>query len=87
MTGSLTIWSIPVLAAPSTDSASAKVLVFGDPDGHVIGLRTDLELATTDDFKFDYNLRSFRALLRAGSKMRTSSTTLKPFAVLTLAAA
>jgi HK97 family phage major capsid protein len=74
-------------AAPSTDAAGAKVAVFGDPEGGVVGLRQDLELATADQWKFDYNLVGFRGLVRAGFVLRTAtaSTTLKPFAVLTLA--
>jgi HK97 family phage major capsid protein len=76
-------------AAPSTNSAGQPVLAFGDPDGMAIGIRSDLELATSDDIKFAENMRAFRALMRAGVKLKTSaaSTTLKPLAVLTTAAA
>lgn len=73
-------------AAPSTNSAGAKVAAFGDPDGQAVGIRSDLELATSDDIKFAENMRAFRALMRAGVKLKTAtgSSTLKPISVLTL---
>jgi HK97 family phage major capsid protein len=76
------------LAAPSTNSAGAPVAVFGDPMGKTIGIRQDMEFATSDDIKFAENMRAFRGLVRAGSQTKTTtgSTTLKPFGVLTLAA-
>lgn len=74
-------------AAPSTDAASAKVAVFGDPEGGVVGIRQDMELATADQWRFDYNEVGFRALTRAGFIIRQSTTYIKPFAVLTLPAA
>jgi HK97 family phage major capsid protein len=74
--------------APSTNSAGYPVAAFGDPDGMAIGIRSDLELATSDDIKFAENMRAFRAMMRAGVKIKTlaNSTTLKPLAVLTTAA-
>lgn len=72
---------------PMTAGAQAgqPLAVFGDPEGQAIGIRADLELATSDDIGFPQNLRAFRTLLRAGVKTKTlaGSTTLKPFAVLT----
>lgn len=77
-------------AAPTTalTTAGSPAMVFGDPEGQVIGIRQDLELATSDDILFAQNMRAFRTLMRAGVQMRTTSgsTTLKPFAVLTTAA-
>ena len=69
--------------------ASQPVAAFGDPMGQNVAIRQDLELATSDDIGFPQNLRAFRALVRAGVKMKTlpASTTLKPFAVLSTAAA
>lgn len=79
---------IQTAVAPSTDAAGNPVMAFGDPQGEAVGIRSDLELATSDDIKFAENMRAFRALMRAGFKIKTkaNSTTLKPFAVLTLAA-
>ncbi len=79
----------PVAVAPSTNSAGNPVAAFGDPDGQAIGIRSDLELATSDDIKFAENQRAFRALMRGGVKLKTiaASNTLKPFAILTTAAA
>ena len=61
---------------------------FGDPEGQAVGLRQDIELATSDDIKFAENMRAFRCLCRAGVKLKTlaGNDNLKPIAVLTLAA-
>ena len=79
----------PTAIAPSTDGANTTPFVFGDPQGQDVAIREDLELATSDDIGFPQNLRAFRALVRAGAKIKTvaASTTLKPFAVLTTAPA
>ena len=78
----------PTAIAPTTDAAAQPVLAFGDPMGQSVLIREDLELATSDDIGFPQNLRAFRALVRAGVKMKTiaGSTTLKPFSVLATAA-
>ena len=78
----------PTAIAPSTDSAAQPVAAFGDPDGWAVGLREDMELATSDDIGFPQNLRAFRTLMRAGVKGKTiaASTSLKPVAVLQTAA-
>ncbi len=67
-------------------AAGSTVAAFGEPEGEAVGIREDLELATSDDIGFPQNLRAFRTLLRAGVKIKTlaNSTSLKPFAVLTL---
>jgi HK97 family phage major capsid protein len=77
----------PTAIAPSTDGPSTTPFVFGDPEGQAVGIRSDLELATSSDIGFPQNLLAFRTLLRGGVKMLTqaASTTLKPFAVLTTA--
>jgi hypothetical protein len=56
--------------------------------GLAVGIRKDLELTANSALKFAENQTSYRALMRAGTKIKTvsGSTTLKPFAVLTLAA-
>jgi len=76
-----------VAAAPTTDSASAKVAVYGDPEGYVVGLRQDVELASSEHVKFAENLIAFRALLRGGGKHRIPTGNPAghiPFKVLTL---
>lgn len=88
--GSILGYPIKLTAvAPTANTAGAKVAAFGDPDGMAVGIRSDLEVATSDDIKFAENMRAFRTLMRAGSKLKSASasTTLKPVAVLTLAAA
>ena len=77
----------PTAIAPNVDGANTTPFVFGDPEGQAVGIRADLELATSSDIGFPQNLLAYRALLRAGVKMLTqaASTTLKPFAVLTTA--
>ena len=74
--------------APSTDAAGQPIAAFGDPSGWAVGIREDLELATSDDIAFHQNLRAFRTLMRAGVKGKTiaASTTLKPVSVIQLAA-
>jgi HK97 family phage major capsid protein len=76
----------PTAALTTISSAAA---VFGDPMGQAVGIRSDLELATSDDIKFAENMRAFRALMRCGVKLKTAtaSATLIPFAVLKTAAA
>ena len=76
-------------AAPTANTAGSAVAAFGDSKGVAVGIRSDLEIATSDDIKFAENMRAFRTLMRAGVKIKTvaNSTTLKPLAVLTLAAA
>lgn len=74
----------PTAIAPSTDAPAQPVFTFGDPEGQKVGLRQDLELATSSDIGFPQNLMAYRTLMRAGVKMLTqpNSTTLKPYAVL-----
>jgi len=78
----------PTAVAPTTDGPSQPVAVFGDPQGMAVGIRSDLELATSADIGFPQNLMAYRTLIRAGFKLKTAaaSTTLKPFAVLSTAA-
>jgi len=73
---------------PTTNTAGSAVAAFGDPEGQAVGLRQDIELATSDDIKFAENMRAFRCLCRAGVKLKTlaGNDNLKPIAVLTLAA-
>lgn len=75
---------IPTAIAPSTDGNAQPIAAFGDPEGVAVGIRQDLELATSDDIGFPQNLRAFRTLMRAGVKIKTvaNSTTLKPVVVL-----
>lgn len=78
---------VPTNIAPNTDGLNQPVATFGDEDGQIVGIREDLELATSADIGFPQNLMAYRTLLRAGTKMKTlaNSTTLKPFAVLSTA--
>jgi len=68
---------------PTTNAAGAKIAAFGDPDGQVVGIRNDFEVAASDHFKWDYLQRSFRIVGRAATKIRKSSA----FSVFTLPAA
>lgn len=75
---------VPTAAAPSVNGPGQPIAAFGDPQGVAVGVRSDLELATSDDIGFPQNLRAFRTLMRAGVKIKSTanSTTLKPVAVL-----
>lgn len=79
---------IPTGIAPTANNAGSVAAVFGDPQGYAVGIRSDLELATSEDIGFPQNLMAYRALMRMGGKAKTTanSTTLIPFAALTLAA-
>jgi len=77
-----------VAAAPFADETGAKVAVYGDPQGYVVGIRQDMELATSEHIKFAENQIGFRAIVRAGGKHRIPTGNPAghiPFAVLTLA--
>lgn len=69
-------------AAPTADTASAKVAVFGDPRGLAVGMRKMPTFASSDQFRFNYNQTSFRMIARAGVKIKKQGA----FAMLTLAA-
>ena len=80
-----TILGYPVIlcnVAPSTNSANSAIAAFGDPQGCVVGIRNDFEFASSDHHAWDYYQRSFRGVLRAGVKIRSSSA----FAILKTAA-
>lgn len=86
--GSILGYSIQLAdAAPNTNAASAKIAVFGDPMGLAVGIRADMEIASSDQFRFSQNQIVFRSLMRCGVMDKTVQTTVVPFAVLTLPAA
>lgn len=72
----------PCFAAPSTNTASSKVAVFGDPAGMVVGMRSDYQFEASDHHRWNTLERSFRGWGRAGTKIRRATA----FAVLTLGA-
>jgi HK97 family phage major capsid protein len=73
---------VPTGAMPSTDSAGNVVAVFGDPRGCAVGIRKQLNLASSSDFQFDYNRTAFRGVMRAGVQVQLATS----FAKLTLPA-
>jgi HK97 family phage major capsid protein len=68
-------------AAPKVvgTNASTAVAVFGDPQGHVVGVRQDFMFESSDHYKWANLQRSFRAWGRAGMLTRRSQA----FSVLT----
>lgn len=79
------IFGYPIVlgaACPTTNAASAKVAVFGDPDAQVVAVRQGFDVATSDHHKWDYYMRSFRIVGRAATKVRRAQA----FGVLTLPA-
>jgi len=72
-----------VEAAPSTNTASSKIAVYGDPEAYVVGVRNDFEFDLSDHHKWNTYQRSFRGVARAGTKGRKASA----LSVLTLPAA
>ncbi len=73
---------MPAHAAPTTNAASAKLAVFGDPNAQVVGIRNDFAFEASDHHKWNTFERSFRGIGRAGVKIRRSAG----LAVLTTAA-
>jgi HK97 family phage major capsid protein len=69
-------------AAPSADTTSSKIAVFGDPMGQAVGLRSDMEFTSSDQAKFTEDEVVFRCRARGGSKIRKATA----FGVLTSAA-
>lgn len=70
-------------AAPSTNAINSKVAAFGDPNGQVVGIRSDFVFEASDQFRWSALQRTFRGWGRAGVKIRRSQA----FAILTTAAA
>ncbi|MCX6896323.1 MAG: phage major capsid protein [Verrucomicrobia bacterium] len=73
---------VSVNAAPNTDAAGAKVAVFGEQNGFVVGIRQDFGFEASDHHKWNALQRSFRGYGRAGVKGRKATA----FSVLTLPA-
>jgi HK97 family phage major capsid protein len=73
---------VPSYAAPTANSASADIAVFGDPKGLVCGLRKGIEFAQSNEAKFEDYEATFRGVGRFGCKIRDAGA----FAVLTTAA-
>lgn len=69
-------------AAPSANTTSSKVAVFGDPNGNVVGLRRDFGFEASEHHKWSQLQRSYRGFGRACNKIRRAQA----FGVLTLAA-
>lgn len=69
-------------AAPTANTTSSKIAVFGDPKGLVVGLRTGIEFAQSNEAKFEDYEATFRGVARFGCKIRKAGA----FAVLTNAA-
>lgn len=74
---------VPSFAAPTANTTSSAIAVFGDPKGLVVGLRRGIEFAESRDSKFEDYEVTFRGVGRFGSEIRDAGA----FAVLTTAAA
>jgi HK97 family phage major capsid protein len=69
-------------AAPSADTTSSKIAVFGDPRGQAVLLRKDMEFVSSDQAKFLEDETVFRCRARGATKIRKATA----FGVLTNAA-
>jgi len=58
------------LALPNANVATTRVVAFGDPNGQVIGIRSDYVFEGSDHHKWNTYERSFRGTGRAGTKNR-----------------
>lgn len=70
-------------AAPSTNAASSKVMLFGHGPAYVVPIRKEVTFELSDHFKWNTLQRSLRAYMRATGKMRVGTG----FATLSTAAA
>jgi HK97 family phage major capsid protein len=73
---------VPTMAAPTTNSASAKVALFGDPQALVVGVSTAFQFEGSDHAGFTTFDRAFRGIARGGAVVRKATA----LGVLTLAA-
>jgi HK97 family phage major capsid protein len=73
----------PVQVAPSADGASKNLAAFGDPQGLVVGVRTDFSFEASDHYRWNTYSRTFRGVGRAGVKGRVATA----FAILSTPAA
>lgn len=69
-------------AAPSANTVSSKIAVFGDPKGNAVCLRSDFEFAASDQVMFKEDTTVFRARARVATKIKQATS----FGVLTNAA-
>jgi len=81
-----TVASAPDTAVSSSATPNAKVAAFGDPQGYAVGIRRGVDLQSTNLLKFVENMRSFRALTRAGGVCLQSGATVVPLSILTMPA-
>lgn len=73
---------IPVAAAPSTDSTSSKLAVFGDASALGVRIRRDMRFDRSEQWAFDTDEITFRGTMRAAAKVKVATA----FNVLTTAA-
>ena len=73
---------VPSFAAPTANTTSSTIAVFGDPKGLVVGLRKGIEFSESREAKFEDYETTFRGVGRFGCEIRDAGA----FAVLTNAA-
>lgn len=74
---------VPTFQAPSANTISTRIAVFGDPAGQVVGIRKAFEFKQSNEAYFtDYEI-GFRGIARIATKIRRALA----FGVLTTAAA
>jgi HK97 family phage major capsid protein len=72
-----TILGYPVTTGnicPTTNSAGSRVLSFGDPDGFAVGIRQDLEIASSEHVRFLNDQVTFRGVARASFKGKAATS-------------
>jgi HK97 family phage major capsid protein len=69
-------------AAPTANTVSTKLAVFGDPQGLAVGMGMDFQFDGSDHFAWNTVQRTFRGVSRFGCKVRRAAA----FGVLTTAA-
>jgi HK97 family phage major capsid protein len=63
----------PAAAAPTTDSAGARVAAFGDPNALAVRIRRDMQISRSDQWAFDTDEIAFRMTMRGGIKIKAAT--------------
>lgn len=64
---------VQVHAAPSTDSAGARVAAFGDPQGMAVRIRRDIRFDRSEHYAFNTDEITFRSTMRAATKIKIAT--------------
>lgn len=64
---------VPVHAAPTTDSAGARVMAFGDPNATAVRIRRDIRFDRSEHYAFNTDEITFRSTMRAAIRVKIAT--------------